>query len=377
MKILIIVRILWTAGAPKKAIREAKELAKLGHDVKLIFLRKATTLSGYEDLLEGVNFRIVTYHNDSPLVPIYDYFTGKFMPDRKGEGRVDYNLIRKLPHIVKSENPDFLICHDQYSGLGGYYVKKKFGIPYSVLLHERVDNESNVILQRLANIFEKRTLMNASCIVASTGKIARSVFQKYGINCVTNYQGLDLSKFKVYENKESALIAVSFWDSGRRPIVYLDVIERLPGFKLYFVGNWRDNTLRNTFTKEISSRNLTGRIVLATGIDENKLNEIYDKSKFVIRFGFGEYGESHAVFEGLQRGLPVIINRDLGSSDLVEEYEVGVVLDDLTPDTVRTKIQELDNKEAYTRVQENILKASKDLSWATHAKNLICPYRLE
>lgn len=372
MKILIIIRILWTAGAPKKAIREAKELTKLGHDVKLIFLRKATTLSGYEDLLDGVNFRIITEHNDSLLVPIYDYFTGRFLPDRKGEGRLDYNLIRKLPYIVRSENPDFLICHDQYSGLGGYYARKKFGVPYNVLLHERVDNKSNGIFQRLVNHYEERTLRNASCITASTGKIALTLFQKYKMNCIVNYQGLDVCKFTEYDAKENALIAVSFWDSGRRPMFYLDVIQGLPSFKLYFVGNWRDDILRSEFVKEISLRNLGGRVVLVSGIDENRLNSFYDKAKFVLRFGFGEYGESHAVFEGLQRGLPVIINRDLGSCELVEKYTVGRVIDNLTPEVVREKIQELDNKDTYSLVQGNILKSSNDLSWATHAIKLIC-----
>jgi glycosyltransferase involved in cell wall biosynthesis len=372
MKIIIIVRILWTAGAPKKAIREAKELSKLGHNVKLIFLRKATTLSGYEDLLEGINFRIITEHNHSPLVPIYDYLTGKFAPDRKGEGRLDYNLIRKLPHFVRNEYPDFVICHDQYSGLGGYYIKKKLGVRYSVLLHERVDSKSNGILHRLANHYERRTLINASCIIASSHKIAISLFQKYNMDCSVNYQGLDLSNFKRYESKEDALVAVSMWDIGRKPMIYLDIIKKLPNFKLFLIGNWRDKTLRNTFVEEISRRNLVGRVVLASGIDENKLNDFYDRSKFVIRFGFGEYGESHAVFEGLQRGLPVIINRDLGSSELIDKYKVGIVTDDLTPENIAAKIQKLDTEETYVRIQENILKAAKDLMWSTHARNLIC-----
>ena len=39
MKIIILVRIFWTAGAQKIAIKEARELQSMGHDVELIFLR--------------------------------------------------------------------------------------------------------------------------------------------------------------------------------------------------------------------------------------------------------------------------------------------------------------------------------------------------
>ena len=68
MKIVILVRILWTAGAPKKAIREAKELLKMGHDVELIFLRKSGTLKGYDDILTEVNYRIIANRNKSVFV---------------------------------------------------------------------------------------------------------------------------------------------------------------------------------------------------------------------------------------------------------------------------------------------------------------------
>ena len=91
MRIIILVRILATQGRPKLAAAEALELSKLGHDVELVFLRKSEKMSGYSDILSGVKHKILTNHNDSPLVPLYDYITGLFMPDRKGDLRIDYN----------------------------------------------------------------------------------------------------------------------------------------------------------------------------------------------------------------------------------------------------------------------------------------------
>ena len=371
MRIVILVRILWTAGAPKKAIRQATELIKMGHDVHLVFLRKAGRLAGYEDLLKGLNHSIMVERNTSLLVPLYDFITGLFAPDRKGEGRLDYNLIRRFPKYIYKSLPDILICHDQYAGLAGYYLKRKYSIPYIVLLHERINWKRKGMLSKLAQHYEKITLLNAKYVIASTDKIALTAKRKYGIPCMVNYQGLDILEFSQFKDKENALIAVSMWDEGRRPVTYLDIIATLPNYKLYMIGNWRTRDLEQMFTKEIQNRKICNQVVLKKGITEKELNELYDRSKFVIRFGFGEYGESHAVFEGLQRGLPVIINEDLGSSQFVKAYRVGCVLDEIVPKKVEEFINQFDNADQYKEIQDRIISLSVDLNWKNHAQKLL------
>lgn len=373
MKIVILVRILWTAGAPKKAVRQAKELSKLGHDVHLVFLRRSGRLGGYKDLLEGVNYSIVVERNTSLLVPLYDFITGLFSPDRKGEGRLDYNLIKKFPKYISKSLPDILICHDQFAGLAGYYLKRRYGTPYIVLLHERIDWEKKGILSRLAQYYEKITLLNAEHVIASTDKIAVTARDKYNIPCSVDYQGLDIAEFASYNDKQNALIAVSMWDEGRRPTTYLDIISAIPNYMLYMVGNWRNEELERKFHEEIQRRNVSEKVVLKKGIPETELNELYDRSKFVIRFGFGEYGESHAVFEGLQRGVPVIINDDLGSSAFVKAYGVGNVLKEITPERVKECIKQFDNPKMYKELQDKIIRMSSDFNWEKHAEKLLNP----
>lgn len=372
MKIAIFVRILWIAGAPRIAIREAKELSKLGHDVKLIFLRRSNAFFGYEDMLDGIDYEIIADSNKSLLVPLYDYLTGKFVPDKKGEGRVDYNLIRKIPYIARNEKADIVICHDQYTGIGGYYAFKKFGIPYNVVLHERVDIELRTILHKLEDRYMKKTLQNACRVTAMTDKIGRTAFEQHGIRCEVSYPGLDFREFNKFENKENTLITISFWSSWRRPMFYLDVLERLPDFTLYMVGNWIDKNLRNEFVEKIEQRNLSKRVILISGIRESELRILYDKSKFVVRFGYGEYGVAMAVIEGLQSGVPVIINKELGSSEFVEKYGVGQIIEELDPVKVSNSITRLNNEASYSEIQTRILKLETDYSWVEHAKKLIC-----
>jgi glycosyltransferase involved in cell wall biosynthesis len=371
MKVMILVRILWTAGAPKKALRQAKALTQLGHEVQVVFLRRSSRIPGYVDLMEGVNAVVLQERNESPLVPLFDLVTGTFMPDRAGDGRIDYNLIRQFPTYVSRHQPDLLICHDQYAGLAGYYVWRRLGVPYSVLMHERVDWKRTTPGHKLVDLFEHRTLAHAVSVIASTEKIAETVRFKHHLPVIANYQGLDLSAFRDFTQKENNLAAVSTWDSGRSPARYLDLIDALPDYTLLMAGNWRSDLELAKFREEVKKRPSRTRVRILTGVSEDQLNEVYDSSKFSVRFGFGEFGESHAVFESLQRGVPVVINDDLGTAGLVREAKVGFVTSGIDVPALVEFIRMADNPIIYHTFQENIRAIARKYTWAAHAQNLL------
>ena len=135
MKIAILVRILWSSGTTKYAIELAKALGNSGHNVEIVFLRKADNGNVYDDMLKDVKYKIMVDRNKSPLIPLYDFITGIFSSSRKGEGRADYNLIRKTPFFL-GQKFDLIICADELAGWGGYYNWKKYGTDYIVFLME-------------------------------------------------------------------------------------------------------------------------------------------------------------------------------------------------------------------------------------------------
>ena len=372
MKIIILVRILWTAGAQKIAIEEAKQLESLGNQVELIFLR-GKKLPEYDELLEGVNYKVMSETGNSIFSPLYQYITHKFMPDRGVESRVDYNLIRKFPEYIKNKKIDYIICHDQLSGIAGYYSFKKFGVKYSVFIHERLLFNTNSALGKLWNNYEHKILENAVSIFSVSEKVAQSVEKTHDIKSVVNYPGMDIQKFTEFRKKEDALIAVSMWDYGRKPEVYLDIIEKIPDFTLYFVGNFRIKELENKFKDEIKKRKLEKKVIMKQGIMESELIELYQKSKFVIRFGFDESGPGMAIIEAIQNCDPLIINSELGTGELVNRYSCGIVLNDISAKSIKRFIEENNNENSYKILQDNIAKLSNDYSWKQHAERLLIP----
>jgi len=342
----------------------------MGNDVELIFLR-GKKLPEYDEMLKGINYKIMSETGDSIMSPLYQYVTHKFSPDRGSESRVDYNLIRKFPEYAKNKNIDYVICHDQLSGLAGYYSFKRFGIKYSVFIHERLSQNYDSILGRLWYRYEHKILIHAENVFSITQKVAYSVEGVHKIKAITNYPGMDIQRKTEFSNKENAIIAVAMWDNGRKPELYLDIIEKIPGFILYFVGNFRIKGQESVFKDEIKKRKLENQIVMKQGIIESELLELYQKSKFVIRFGFGEYGLGTATIEAIQNCIPLVINSDLGTSELVNRYSCGIVLDYINLNKIKQFLEENNNKNSYQTLQNNIVKLSNDFTWSKHAEKLL------
>lgn len=370
MRVLILLRILWTAGAQKIAIQEAKELKSMGHDVVLVFL-KGRKIPEYDELLEGVNYNILSEDGNSILSPIYWYITKKFMPDRGIESRVDYNLIRRFPKYVKNRHVDYIICHDQLAGLAGYYSFKKLGIKYSVFIHEKLSSNNDSLLQKIWHRYEYKILKNAANIFSITEKIAKTVEEVYNIKSIPNYPGMEIIKSTEFNKKENALIAVSMWDYGRKPELYLDIIENIPDLSLYFVGNFRIKDLETTFKEEIRERGLDNRVIMKQGIKESELIELYQNSKFAIRFGFEEYGIGTSVIEALENCVPLIMNSELGTAELIRKYNCGLVLGNINADEIKRFIDEKNEEYSYKKLQQNIGKLSKEYTWKDHAEKLM------
>ena len=364
------MRILWTAGAQKIAINEAMELKQMGHDVEIIFL-KGKKSPEYDELLKNVNYRIISDTGKSFLSPLYSYITRIFAPDRGVESRIDYNLLKRFPKYILDKNVDYIICHDQFSGIAGYESLKKRGIKYSVFIHERLYTKKIFMLSAIWHRYEHKILKNAVKVFSITEKVAKSVEEIHNIKPITNYPGMNIKTVTEFEKKENAIMAVSMWDYGRKPELYLDIIERIPDFILYFVGNFRIKKLESEIKRKIREKKLEQRVIMKQGVKESELIELYQKCKFVIRFGFGEYGIGTATMEAIQNCDPLIINSDLGASELVRKYSCGIVINNINTDEIKKFIDKNNNTSLYKALQENIIKLPNDYSWKKHAEPLI------
>lgn len=369
MKIIILVRILWTAGAQKIAIKEAQTLSALGHDVRLIFLRSTESGKNLLSELDKISYRIFSNTAYKPR-RIYSSITGIFAPDRKGEGTVDYDLIKKFAASIKPDECDYIICHDPWAGVAGLLLKKRCGIPYSVYVHERIGKKYGIpVIGYLAKRIELKVLQNATRVLGVTPKVSASVKENFNVECIADLPGMDLKKFYTFENKENVLLASATWDQDRNPEDYLNIIELLPDFKLFVVGRWRSSVERDNFKVLISNRKLSEKVYFIDSIKESEMSELYAKAKFLLRFGKNEAGVGTSTIESISHLTPVIIS-SLGISDLIVNYGGGFVLNDKTPGKAAAIIQENNRQEIYDKLQVNLKKITSLYTWEQHSRLL-------
>ncbi|MEM3489873.1 MAG: glycosyltransferase family 4 protein, partial [Nitrososphaerota archaeon] len=362
------------------AISQAKALSEEGNEVELVFLRKDASAAVYDDYLRGLNFSIMAEENNSIFVPLYDLITGIFMPSRRGKGRVDYNLIRKFPSFVKGKGYDLIICQDQWAGLAGYYAWKKYGIKYAVVVHERLNDFPWVtgwkrIFAILALRYQKKVMMNASLVLSLTKKVAETVQDLYrneGLKCLDDFPGLEARAFVPYSMKGNTISLVSFWNEVKNPFAYIPIFRKIRNFKFLMIGSWTSEEYRDKFLKVIIEENLEERVELFENVSEIEKNQIIARSKFFIRFGFGEFGPGYGTIEALENGVPVIINSDLGIADYLRNYGCSLIIEDVSDvDAVELFIKQNDNEMSYEKMQDGIMHFINEYSWKRHVQKLL------
>lgn len=377
MKIAILVRILWTAGTQKIAIMEAKTLMEMGHDVKLYFLRGTEKGKIYLEIMKDINYEILTWENYSFFRPLYDFVTGIFMPDRIGEGRVDYNLIRKFPNHIRKENFNLLICHDQFSGLAGYYSKKKFKLNYVVYIHERLNDYPWIkgFFKRLLAItamkYQNKILKNAHKVFGVTDKVAVSVKEYYGVNAESNLPGLSKRSIVPYDCRRKNIVLLSYWSDVKKPLSYIPFIREVDGYRFVMIGSWISSKLKEIFINEIQKNRIMEKIILLENVREEDKYDYIAKAKFFIRFGFGELGPSMGTMEAIELGTPVVVNKDIGIADIIDEKELGYIVDINKPALLIKFLKDTDVVEKFNQIQRNLEKFVEDNSWIKHCTKLL------
>lgn len=379
MKIGIVVRILWSAGTQKFAIEQARALQEEGHHVTIIFLRNTKSGDVYAPLLDGLDYKIMTQNNSSRFVWLYDFLTGIFMPTRKGEGRVDYNLLRRLPRYVRDMNFDYIICQDQWAGLGGYYCKKKQGIRYAVVFHEQVNNFPWVkgfkrFFVYMALRWQKKIVMNADRIFTMTEAVAKTIndFYKGEIEVVEIFPGLKNNVVHNYLEKKNQIVLISYWNEVKIPEAYIPIFKGINGYKFVIAGNWISSDYMNKFIDKLTSEGAFDKVTFQSNMSEGEKTKLLHESKFYMRFGQDEKGPGYGTIEAIEAGIPIICNTGLGIADYLKSSNFALVMDNIDKiERINQFLTDTDDEDTYNKVQSEMVQMINEHSWHAHASKML------
>lgn len=212
--------------------------------------------------------------------------------------------------------------------------------------------------------------------------------------CWTEYEKIELQrifkikdkKFKIIPigfefkigttNEECYILSVAQWRRGKKLHVIISVFNEVAkenkNVKLVIVGGFTEEG----YDKEIEEKimNLTPDIkerIIFTGpiFDRNKLEKLYKKAKI---FYLPSINESFGMVfvEAMSSGTPIIAYPDAAVPYVIKDGYTGFLCK--TEDEQKEAILKLLNdKELYTKMQENCLKEAEKYKWENIIKNWI------
>jgi len=83
------------------------------------------------------------------------------------------------------------------------------------------------------------------------------------------------------------------------------------------------------------------------------------------------YSLPNKIFEYIQAGIPIIATNLPEIKKIIEKYEIGILIDKLTPEAIAEAINKLKNDQSlYNKLKENVNRAAAELTWENESKEL-------
>lgn len=365
MNIAIIIRRLNVkGGAQRQALSLARELRNTGHNVALytFFYDKEKCFS---DLLDGM--------------AVYS--------SNVADPKVLANLVD--PKI------DVLNPHDQEAYKVAYYFKKSIKNTPSVWMMNDVpskdfgfwkENQFNPDLRRsfLKALYHKFYDWRDSMFINTQNKI--TVLDNWNKGLVKQYfkkdavvvrSGLDIEKFKFNEhkianNKSIKLLTTGIFFPHRRFEDLITTTSFLPNATLTIIGDTNnDKKYYEKLKNLVSSLDLESKVKFLGKISDEELVESY-KTHDIFVFPNHLQTWGLAVFEAMAVGIPTIVSRTAGASEVLSDRENSMLVNPKTPEEIKKAILDLvSNLALYYSISKNARKfVEENISWKKYAQDM-------
>jgi glycosyltransferase involved in cell wall biosynthesis len=329
MKIGILVDELAPGSAPKIIGQSVKNLQQLGHySEALVIVDKgyAERFPGiYNYHLNGVKIRYLMEETDSRWAKMDFKFPGFsfFSLHHLMSGLV-------APSVIKEKEFDCIIAHNPYSAFAARSLYKKCKIPFFMLIWDpspytltKVYSKTRMrylfpVLRPAAAFLDKYAYRYCRAIITS-GKLHHNYLKKFTNKPleVLPCGCFPLEKLPPFADREEAILTFDRWDVGHKPNIFLDILGMLEQkVKLIVGGFWYPSGLKDSFIKEVNSRNMQGQVEIIGPLDEKKIQELC--SRVMLHVHLNEEAFGMQSLEAAACGCPIMIPKGSGVTDLFE-----------------------------------------------------------
>lgn len=395
MKIALIIKRLNTkGGAQRQILKLAHELKKRGHEVALYtFLLDVKNC--YEDLFEGLQvvslpayrppsystggiagffsyIRVLRYENSASreLALLVDPHTELLHPHDHVAYRVSIYFKERAKQI-----PSVWMMNDMPTRMWSFWREKECNAGLRLSFIKK-------IWYWLIDFYEIHAFIQGQDgIVVVDWRDQKWVKEYFNKNAHVVRTGLDIEQFPYRErippqNKKIRLLATGIFLTHRR---FEDGIEAAHALKekgydaaLSIIGNSEaDKRYYQKIKNKIKELELENSVFLRGVVtEEDLLASYYDHDIFIFPNHLQSWGL--AVFEAMATGMPVIVSKSAGASEVLTDRENAFLIDPKSPKQIADAIAAIiDNPDTYSHLSKNGRDfVEKNISWSRYADQM-------
>ncbi len=306
--------------------------------------RVISTLSN--GLIDDFDVTIITFKKSKPFyrlderIQVISCFDKIDKPTSVfGSIKLNYNILKKVTSIVKSEQIDLLIGFITSANIIATLAAKRNGIPS--LISERNDPLKKDI-PRFWLILRKLVYPKSDNLIVQTEKVKAiytNMLNHKSITVLPNPISSDLSQLRKNEAKrEKIILTVGRLNNDKRQDKLIKAVNelKLEGWKVIIIGKGPNKYKLNNL---IESLNLSDQIEILSNI--KNIHDYYMKASIFVFTSKAE-GFPNALLEAMHFGLPCIsTDCNYGPSDLITDGKDGFLVPVNDQSILVKKIDEL------------------------------------
>ena len=399
MKIAIIVRKLSVCGGTQRqALNLAIQLQARGDEVTVYALRYEKG-KGFTDLIDRIHVVALPEHRaPQGMFARVEHFLPLFFIEQLQEDRDARDLARLIDAETELLNPH----HDPATYKTAYYFKKYRHNVHSVWMMNDLTTKYGSFLRArelyeqkrlgfitrigymLFDAWERMRFMRVQNVITVLDNHDKDLARRYlKREAQVVRSGIDISQFPFVPRALSTegdrpvrLLMVGIFFTHRR---FEDAIEAVSILTrsgvaciLTIIGDpTTDRAYAAAMANVARNYNLTKTVIFRGRVDEKELIDAYARHDIFL---FPSHLQSWglAVFEAMASGLPVIVSRTAGASEILVNGENALIVNPKSPEEIVRAIRHLlCNRRLYQQLSRNgRLFVEERMSWKRYADTM-------
>ena len=346
----------------------------LNYDQRMIRIGKSLVKSGYEVLLVGRQLS-----SSQPLQP--QPFQQKRLHCFFQKGKLfylEYNL--RLLFFLWKKNFDAVCAIDLDTILPAFYVSKWKGKKMVYDAHEYFTEVPEVVRRpRVKQVWEwvgNHTVSKIKYCYTVGNALAKVLEKKYGtpFQVIRNMPEISPQKQAISPPPKSVILYQGALNEGRGLEEMLEAMTLLNGVELWLAG---EGDLSDFLRKKTSHLHLENQVKFLGYLLPEELKKITPQATIGINFLKNTslnyfYSLANKTFDYVAAGVPAIHMNFPEYQSLMQEFEVGILVNDLEKDTIAKSVNTLlQQKYFYQKLKMNCGEAREEWNWGREERRLL------